>query len=133
MAEKKHEPIYAREFLSPLKDAWLRTELREGLTRCAAIANVMTSTPRPTNKAQTIWDSVWINNKLHDREPQAVVDALEKRWSNFFDDFPARRSVTDKVKREFVGEWARAHINYGLRQFGKPALRSKPAELVAIE
>lgn len=121
----EHAPLGGREFLSPAKLNWFKTEVREGLSRCAAIANVLTRTARPTNPSQTLWDSLFINLKFHDREPDLVVKVLEEQWPNFFDLMPVRGGsvITIEKKKELVGEWCRSFIRLGLSAYGKPGLR----------
>jgi hypothetical protein len=89
------------------------------------MANVISSLPRPTSPDQTIWDGFYKNEKLHDREPDAVVCALEQRWAGFWEGFPVRGSINFDKKKAFVGEWCRAYIRGGLRAFGKPTLRTQ--------
>lgn len=131
-----HAPLSGREFFSLEKDKFLKKELRKDRTRCNGIANVVSALPRPTKPEQTIWDGYYINAKLHDREPEAVVEELERRWPDFFDGFPTKNKqpATIAQKKEFIGEWCRVYIKQGLRQYGKPKLRknSKSDDLAEI-
>jgi len=117
----KYKPINTRDFLSKPKENWLRTNLSPGFCRCSAIAGIMTSTPRPTAKGQTMWDGYYKNEKLHDGEPGIIVAELEKRWPNFWDGY--QFTLTDGSKKAFIGEWCRTYIRAGLRAYGKPNLR----------
>jgi hypothetical protein len=136
----QYDPISVeREFMSNDKQAWLLGELREGLNKGAGIANVVSSLSRPTHPEQTIWHGYSVNEKLHDREPEAIVKELERRWPDFFVGFPMRtgiaqnaRSVSSTIKKAFVGDWCRTHIRLGLRAYGKPGLRSKKSDIQAV-
>lgn len=130
MAE--HAAKGGREFLSPRKNNWLSTDLRENLSRCSGMANVVSSLSRPTAPDQTMWDGYYKNEKLHDREPAAIVEELEKRWPHFWHGFPVRTELTDAIKRAFVGEWCRVHIRGGLHAYGKPNLRKDDSDVVTI-
>lgn len=113
----------SRKFLAPGKMNWCRTELREGLTRSCAMANVLTSLP---NKADTctLWDSYLKSDKgFFDHEPAKIVEELESRWPHFFEEFPCGGNLTDSIKREFVGLWARTHIGLGKLKHGRMSSR----------
>jgi hypothetical protein len=128
MSTPEFTPIGGRNFLSPAKQDWFRTGVREHLSRCAAIANVLTRTARPSNPSQNMWDSIYINLKLHDGEPEVIVKALEAQWPNFFDLMPCRGPVTLDKKKEIVGEWCKSHIRLGLSAYGKPNLRKDKSD-----
>ena len=51
----EHAPLAGREFYSSAKNDFLMSEVREGLSRGAAMANVISSTRRPSNPDQSIW------------------------------------------------------------------------------
>lgn len=119
-------PLAGREFYSTSKREFLLSDIREGLSRGAAMANVVSSTARPSNHLESIWNGCARNDKgLFDGEPAAVVQELERRWPNYWDKFPGKNDLT--ARKAFVGEWCRCHINLGLRGYGKPALR-KPVD-----
>jgi hypothetical protein len=127
VSDPQHEPLGGRNFYSNEKANWFMGEPRPGLTRCEAIANVLTSTLRPTDPTRTLWNSVYTKMKFHDKEPELVVEELEKRWPGFFVGLPTRtgptRTPTLDQKKEIIGEWAKSHIRLGLSAYGKPGLR----------
>jgi hypothetical protein len=127
------QPLGGREEFSFRKEEWLRSEVRPGLTRSGALAAVISRLARPTKPEQTIWDGCYRNCKLHDKEPAAVVQALENQWPHFFDGFPVKGdqvsfNLSDAQKRAFIGEWCKIVINQGRGGYGKPELRKGPEE-----
>jgi hypothetical protein len=120
------QPIVGRTLISPARERWLRTEIKEGLCRCTAIAKAVSMTKRPTKPKQTVWDGYYQMEKLHDREPQLVSQTLIKKWPNFWDGFPVRGENTTKKQHEFIGEWCKAYIHHGISSYGKPKLRRQP-------
>jgi hypothetical protein len=120
------QPIVGRTLISPARERWLRTEIKEGLCRCTAIAKAVSMTKRPTKPNQTVWDGYYQMEKLHDREPQLVSQTLIKKWPNFWDGFPVRGENTTKKQHEFIGDWCKAYIHHGISSYGKPKLRRQP-------
>lgn len=98
-----------------------------GQTKIMVFHNAMNTTPRPSNPADSIGAGYQESEKLHDREPERLVRAIETLDPNFFDDFPrqdmsAPMAMTEKGAA--VGEAARAFYRHGLPGYGKPALRA---------
>ena len=130
---REFEPLnVGPEVISPTRRAWLATIVRPGLTRNAAMANVLTCVQ---NKAGTycVYSSYELSDKgLFDGEPERVVKELENRWSDFFDGLPCRNTVSETIKRAFIGEWCRTYIGLGMRRFGKPGLRKTESDVEAV-
>lgn len=111
-----------RHFISQAATEWLRSMVKPGLPRLVLFLNVVSVLPRKTRPEQSIMSGYIENCKLHDNEPDAVVEVLEEKAPDFFDGMPAKE-VTLANKKAMVGKILNSHINLGVSKYGKPALR----------
>lgn len=130
---REHDPINEEPLLlSPRKRAWW-ADLWPGRPvkqpRVAVLQWAMNSTPRPSHPDETVAYGYMNLNKLHDREPEAIVRAIESQDPSFFETYPRSDGTQpdDTFKKGAVGEAARAFYRHGLSAYGKPNLRKKPA------
>lgn len=126
MAE--HQPLPDKDLLSEAKVAWLKESCGSKsfpeMTRLGMVFNTMTSTGRPTNPNQTIFDQAMIGEKLHDKEPGMIVERLETKIPKFFDGLPKKtEECTDKHKKQLICDIIRHFLHQGVRKYGKPGLR----------
>jgi len=95
--------------------------------RLAVFHYAMNSTPRPTDPGETVAFGYMSLNKFHDREPEAVLRAIEALDPNFFDSYPRKAStqLDPAYKKAVIGEAARVFYRHGLAAYGKPGLRKQ--------
>ncbi len=91
----------------------------------AVFHHAMNTTGRPSAPDESIAYGYMLLAKFHDREPEAIVKAMEAIDPKWFDAYPRKAgTVLDmKFKRAIVGELARTFYHYGLAAYGKPGLR----------
>ncbi len=98
-----------------------------GITTCrlAVFHYAMNSTVRPTDPSQTIAYGYVQGNKLHDREPELLVQVILAQDPNFFDSYPRKPGapVTMDLMKTAVSDAARAFYRHGMPAYGKPGLR----------
>lgn len=122
---------WSNEFLS-----FLRSPVGSGavpkLTKMTAVFNVMSTIMRPTDKDMTVLDQAFCADKLHDGEPAAVIDELERRWPTFFFGLPERGGVTEKKKGQFLSRFITIHLHGGEYRYQKPTRQKNGLELVTM-
>lgn len=96
--------------------------------RLAVLHWAVNSTPRPSHPDETIAYGYMNLNKLHDREPEAILRAIESQDPTFFDTYPRAEGtdLDDAFKKAAIGEAMKAFYRHGLSAYGKPGLRKKP-------
>jgi hypothetical protein len=124
----RYQPLPEKDLLSEAKITWLKEPCGStafpGMTRLAMIFNTMSSTARPTDSSQTVFDQAFTGEKLHDKEPGAIVDRLESKIPGFFNGLPKRTDeCTDKQKKQLICDIIRHFLHLGVRKYGKPGLR----------
>ncbi len=122
MAE--YEPLPGRNFVSQAVVDWLRSKTESGVTRLVLFLNVVSIVKRPTELKQSIVDGYLVNCKLHDKEPELIVHALQEKTSDFFHGMPNRGTIAMTSKKAMVGQIMQSYINLGLPKYGKPGLRN---------
>lgn len=131
-AIKMHEPLEeSSELMGAPKRAWWAGGYRSPRTglmvaRVCVLQHVMNTTPRPTEPKESIAFGYMRLNKFHDREPEALVTAIEEIDPGFYETFPrkAGTELTLAFKKAVTGEAARSFYRHGLAAYGKPNLRS---------
>lgn len=129
MSERKHEPLKSDpDLLSEEKRKWIADRRSGGSLeqpRLAVFQTAMNTTPRPTNPKQSIASGYMHNNKFHDREPEALWNAIKEIDPGFFDTYPRKKGtpVDAAFVKAAIGELARVFYRYGLPAYGKPGLR----------
>lgn len=95
--------------------------------RLAVFQFAMNSTLRQTASNETIAWGYTNLNKFHDKEPEAVLTAIEKLDPTFFESYPRRTSTTYDLtfKKNVISEAARTFYHHGLAAYGKPKLRKQ--------
>jgi hypothetical protein len=139
MPEQQFEPLSSEPgLMSEEKRNWCASLLpRNGAIKqpkFIVLLQAMAVTPRPSAPDESILFGYVTLNKFHDREPEAVLKAIENTSPTFFDDYPRRPNteLNDKFKKAVIGEMARAFCRHGLAAYGKPGLRG-PKDLPAAE
>ncbi len=131
---KEHDPLSDEPvLLSAEKRAWCASPWEKRgrrQPRLAVFQFAMNSTPRPTAPEETISYGYMKLNKFHDREPEAVLAAIDAVDPEFFDSWPRKATTAlsspsewSAFKKGAVGELARAYYRLGLAAYGKPKLR----------
>lgn len=109
------------------------SKILPGMTRKTLLDNVLTSTTRPTNSVQMIADQALLAEKLHDKEPELIVNEIEKRCPNFFSSLP-RRYKPDSPdqsgpsiaqKKQFLCNYLRHYYHQGHRKYEKPSFADR--------
>ena len=129
MPEQQHLPLESRpSLLSPDKrkwcsEPWEKRQARQ--PRIAVFQYAMNATRRPSNPDETIAYGYMVLNKFHDREPEAVLRAIQELDPNYFDSYPRKpdTELTEVFKKAIIAELARVFFRYGLAAYGKPGLR----------
>jgi len=126
---KKHQPILPATMMSKEKRDWWAAPWRRptpGLQqpRMAVLHFVMNTTPRETAPAESIAFGYLRNDKLHDREPAALLRAIAAIDPNFFEGFPQKLGTSaDRVLAFALSDAIRAFYRHGLHAFGIPGRR----------
>jgi hypothetical protein len=107
-------------------------------TRQCALINKMTTTPRPTKPSMSIYDMALLGKKLHDREPAALIKAVENTWPCFFDYLEDGLNEVGAAKKKaaFISRFITYHFHHGVSRYEKPKLRKKrktQCELATID
>jgi hypothetical protein len=86
-----------------------------------ALINVMTSTPRPSNKNMPIWDMARSCKKLHDGEPAVIIKELERRFPHYFDTLPVEpgSEITEIKKAAFISLYITCRLYDGNSRYIK--------------
>lgn len=139
MPEQQFEPLNSEpDLMSEEKRTWCASLLPRGgamkQPKVIIFLQAMAVTPRPSAPDESILFGYMHLNKFHDREPEAILKAIESAFPTFFDDFPRRPNTefNDKFKKAIIGEMAKAFCRHGLAAYGKPGLRG-PKDLPAAE
>jgi hypothetical protein len=136
----KHEPLDSEPgLMSATKRSWWAAPWDKRPVkqpRLGVFQYAMNSTVRPTAPNESVAYGYVSLSKFHDREPEAVLKAIEALDPSFFDSFPRRdlnapMDVADK--KAAIGDAARVFYRHGLAAYGKPGLRKNktPATLSA--
>lgn len=129
MSIQEHLPISSEPDLMPRdkRDWW--NQVWEGKLpkqpRMAVFQYSMNASFRPTAPNETIAYGYVQNNKLHDKEPEIIVQVIEALDPNFFDNYPRRPNTKYDLafKKSIISDAARAFYRHGLAAYGKPKLR----------
>lgn len=130
----EHDPLSREPAVpSPEKRAFHARPRNGGGLRQPNIAvfhHAMSTTPRPSSPDDSVAFGYMELAKFHDREPEAIVTAIEAIDPAWFDDYPRKpgTKLDDRFKRAVVGELARTFYKYGLSAYGKPGLRKNGEE-----
>lgn len=89
-------------------------------TRGELLLSVMCQTMRPSAPSESICDGYQRLQKLHDREPQVLVEAIKAIDPQFFD------PLIEKHLRSQMGIGARLLLRNGKPAYAKPLLRKQP-------
>lgn len=129
MTQRKHAPKNAFALMSVDKLAWRSAAWEKRpmkQPRVAVFQFAMNATPRPTRPDETVAYGYMNHNRFHDREPEAILRAIEELDPEFFDTYPRKRGteLTDRFKRMVSGEAAREFYRQGRVAYGIPGLRT---------
>jgi len=134
-----HSPLKSSDILSLEKMQWWHRQNppkggKLANPKVALLVYVASTTPRPTDPTESILNGYVRLEKLHDHEPQALVDGILRLDPNFFDEFPNNgfpESAPHQLKmRAAVGEALRSFIRLGLPTYDQPGLRTQTVPVI---
>lgn len=120
--------IKSSHSFSPVKRRWWNAAVdwkfnsgAVSIPRAGVLQSVMWNTPRPTNKNERIGFGCYVNMKLHDREPEFLVEQILNQDPEFFTSYPRRRN-SEVQPKSIISEFVHFVYNLGEARYGKPRL-----------
>jgi hypothetical protein len=130
----EREPIYWSPKYKAFLESFVESSSFPKMTKAAAVFNVMTTTPRPSDPEMTMLDQAIVCDKLHDGEPAVIYHELEKRWPDFFAGIPIKQGgrLTDTIKGQFISRFITIYLYGGISRYIKEKRRKHQADVMAI-